>query len=125
MLRKRPVSREALTAIGDYLEQERGNDDGKWQSNAMFLSAATNSFGNGRLGVRNINNIWGEICRLAGIRRKSPHSARHSMGKQSNERTGGNISAVARQLGHKNIAYSVQYTRLSSEEMEKAVNEDD
>ncbi len=35
-----PISRQGLTAISDYLEQERVDDQEKWQSHALFLSPA-------------------------------------------------------------------------------------
>ncbi len=68
--------------------------------------------------------IWDELCRLAGIRGRSPHSARHGMGNKLQKKTG-NIAAVQRQLGHKNATYSMQYSRPSFDEMEEAINEDD
>ena len=34
-----------------------------------------------------------------------------------------NPSAVARQLGHKNITYSLQYTRITEQEMEQVIND--
>jgi len=51
-------------------------------------------------------SIWKNVCQKADISGKTPHSARHAMGKHIIEKTG-NISAVQRQLGHKNVAYSV------------------
>ena len=38
------------------------------------------------------------------------------MGKHIIEKTG-NIAAVQRQLGHKNVAYSMQYSRITAEEL--------
>lgn len=35
----------------------------------------------------------------------------------------GKISAVQRQLGHRNVAYSVQYARVSNKEMRDALND--
>ena len=44
-----PISRQGLAAIYDYLEQERGQDQEKWQSHALFLSPISNPHGDGRL----------------------------------------------------------------------------
>jgi len=78
--------------------------------------------GNGRLKPLAINDIWSQVCRLAEVEGKTPHSARHAMGKHLIEKTG-NIAAVQRQLGHKNAAYSMQYARISADELSDALND--
>jgi len=35
----------------------------------------------------------------------------------------GNVAAVQRQLGHKNAAYSMQYARVTSEELQEALDD--
>ncbi len=56
-------------------------------------------------------------CRFfADVHGKTPHSARHAMGRHVMEKTG-NVAAVQRQLGHKNAAYSLQYARITDEEL--------
>jgi site-specific recombinase XerC len=44
------------------------------------------------------------------------------MGKHIMQKTG-NIAAVQRQLGHKNAAYSMQYSRITSEELCDVLND--
>ena len=56
------------------------------------------------------------MCQLAGVEGRTPHSARHGVGKHLIEKTG-NIAAVQRQLGHKNAAYSMQYARITDQEL--------
>jgi len=51
------ISKEGILAIQDYVDNERGADNDKWQSPALFLSIGTNSYGNGRLTVRVINLV--------------------------------------------------------------------
>jgi integrase len=51
------ISREGVAAILDYVQKERGIDDEKWNSPAVFLSPCTNPHGNGRLTVKVINQI--------------------------------------------------------------------
>ena len=53
---------------------------------------------------------------VADVKGKTPHNARHAMGRYIIEKTG-NIAAVQRQLGHKNAAYSLQYARITDEEL--------
>jgi Phage integrase family len=64
-----------------------------------------------------INMIWNEVCQLAHIRGKTPHSARHAMGRHIMQKTG-NAAAVQRQLGHSNVVYSLQYARITDAELQ-------
>ena len=116
------ISGEGLRAIRDYVERERPQDAEKWGSGALFLSPFTNPHGDGRLTVRVINDVWNEVSELAGVEGKTPHSARHAMGKHIMEKTG-NVAAVQRQLGHKNAAYSMQYSRITAEELGEVIND--
>jgi len=116
------ISREGLQAITDYLKQEREFDAKLFDSPALFLPAATVINSEGRLAPRMINDIWNEVSAAAGVEGKTPHSARHAMGKYLVEKTG-NIAAVQRQLGHKNAAYSLQYARVTSEELGEVLDE--
>ena len=116
------ISREGIEAIKGYMEHERPGDNEKWKSPALFLTASTNAQGNGRLTVRVINQVWDEICSVAGVEGKSPHSARHAMGVHIMKKFG-NVAAVQRQLGHKNAAYSMQYARVTSEELQEALDD--
>ncbi len=110
------INKEGLAAIRDYIQKEREADFEKWHSPALFLSPCTNPNGNGRLTVKVVNDVWNDVCRNAGIEGKTPHSARHAMGRFIIEKTG-NVAAVQRQLGHKNAAYSMQYSRITDEEL--------
>ena len=116
------ISREGLAAIKDYIEKERAQDFKRWRSPALFLSPATTPHGNGRLNPKVINTAWNEVCRLAGVEGHTPHDARHAMGKHLIEKTG-NLAAVQRQLGHTNPAYSMQYTRITDEELGNALED--
>ncbi|MCP5045873.1 MAG: site-specific integrase, partial [bacterium] len=116
------ITNQALETIEDYIIDERDTDFEKWGSRALFLAPFNNAQGKGRLSAQAINEIWKKVCNHAGVEGKTPHSARHAMGKHLMGKTG-NIAAVQRQLGHKNVAYSVQYTRTSDEELERALND--
>ncbi len=116
------ISREGLDAINDYIEQEREEDHKKWQSPALFLSSHTTAHGNGRLQSKAVNDIWNHVCGKAGVEDKTPHSARHAMGRHIIEKTG-NVAAVQRQLGHRNPAYSMQYSRITGDELDAVIND--
>lgn len=111
------ITREGLDAIKDYIEKERPRDAEKWDSPALFLSPCTNQKGEGRLSIRAINFIWSDICRVAEVKGKTPHSARHAMGRWVIANSPQGVAAVQKQLGHKNAQYSMLYARITREEM--------
>ncbi|MEX1327466.1 MAG: tyrosine-type recombinase/integrase [Desulfobacterales bacterium] len=88
----------------------------------MFLSAETIVHGNGRLNVKVINSVWNEVCKLARVGGHTPHDARHAMGRHPIEKTG-NIAAVQRQLVHTNAAYSIQYAKVTDQELADALDD--
>ena len=115
------ISDEGLAAIRRYVAEERAGDADHWQSPALFLAPAGWPGGLGRLSPTIVSAVWAKACRHAGIAGKSPHSARHAMGRHIIEATG-NIAAVQRQLGHRNAAYSVQYARITRDELRSVLN---
>ncbi len=120
MIHRYQISAEGLQAIRDYLDNERTADAKAWNSPALFLPASTVPASSGRLAVNVVNQIWNDSARLAGVEGKTPHSARHGMGRHIIEKTG-NIAAVQRQLGHKNAAYSMQYARITEKKLSDVI----
>ncbi len=116
------ISSEGLEAIRDYIVEERDQDFEIWGSRTLFLASGGNSQSKGKLHPNSVNYIWREVCQVAGVRGKTPHSARHAMGRHIMEKTG-NVAAIQRQLGHKNAAYSMQYARISAEELSKVLED--
>jgi integrase len=117
------IGKQGALAILDYLREERDLDSDAFPlSNALFLPAASNANSSGRLTPGVINTIWNETCLWANVRNKTPHAARHAMGRHVMEKTG-NVAAVQRQLGHKNAAYSLQYARITDAELQTVVDE--
>jgi integrase len=115
-----PISDQGLGAIKDYITHERHLDNTDRLS-ALFLPAMTTHNSKGRLTPLVVNQEWEEVCAIANISHKTPHAARHAMGRHIIDKTG-NIAAVQRQLGHRNVAYSVQYARVSNKEMLEVLN---
>jgi integrase len=70
-----------------------------------------------------INTVWNQVRDFAGVDKdKTPHSARHGMGGFIMEKTG-NVAAVQRQLGHKNASFSLQYSRITNDELKRILDE--
>jgi integrase len=113
---------KGLRAIQNYLERERKLDtEHHKETSALFLPAYGKLNETGHLTPNAVNDIWRMICRKAEVHGKTPHSARHGMGRHLIEKTG-NIEAVQRQLGHKNAAYSLQYSRITKEELNEVLD---
>ena len=122
LIHRYQVGFEAIKAIEDYLREERTADAEVFAtSTALFLPAGSRTLSNGRLSPIIVNDVWNDVCRLAGIKGKTPHSARHAMGRHIIAKTG-NVAAVQRQLGHKNAAYSLQYARITEAELQAVVD---
>jgi integrase len=51
------------------------------QSSALFLPPATVVNSSGHLTPRVVNTVWNEACRWANVKHKTPHAARHAMGR--------------------------------------------
>ncbi len=116
------ISKEGIDSIKDYIERERPLDAGHWKSPALFLTPSMNPRAGARLSVRSVNVIWDEVCKAGGVEGKTPHSARHAMGKHIIEKTG-NVAAVQRQLGHRNAIYSMQYARITKDELLNVIDD--
>jgi site-specific recombinase XerD len=116
------ISREGAQALADYLVHERAQDAARWPSPALFLAAATVPRGTGRLTVRVINTVWNTVCRVGQVQGRTPHSARHAMGKHIMAKTG-NIAAVQQQLGHRQAAYAMQYARATTAELGQVLDD--
>lgn len=118
------ISKTGYKAIMDYIHYERGEDHDYWDmSPALFLPACSRTHSLGRLSPRNINTIWNETRDLAKIeKKKTPHSARHGMGRYILDSTG-NIHAVQKQLNHDSPYYSLQYAQLTEEEIQQVLDQ--
>lgn len=117
------ISREGMRAIQDYIREERGEDEPFFPTSpALFLPSNTIVNSSGRLTPLNVNTLWKEVCKLAGVKGRTPHSARHAMGVYFIKKTG-NPRAAQRQLGHKNPSTTMQYMQFTQEEMQEVLDE--
>ncbi len=116
------IRKQGAAAIRDNLQKERPDDNRKWRSPALFLAPHTNPNGEGRLSVNTANAIWQAVCQGANVSGKTPHSARHAMGRHIIAKTG-NVAAVQHQLDHKNASYSLQYARITGDELKQVLDE--
>lgn len=114
------ISEQRFKAIENYIKLERPFDAEYYTSPILFLAAHNTKNQSGAILPRQINRIWDEVWKRARIEGKTPHSAKHAMGMHIQENTG-NSEAVQKQLGHKNVAYSLGYARITDSEMEKVL----
>ncbi len=119
------ISEEAARALRDYVAGERAADAAAWpQSRALFLPIAQlQARRPGTEGRLDASSAWAVIRKIAVRalgpehgRRVHPHLFRHHMGYVMMEQ--GGITAVQRQLGHRNIAYSAVYSQRTEAELE-------
>jgi integrase len=83
-----PISDQGSMALRDYMERERGGD-ARDMSPAFSLPAVTIRNSTGRLTPLVINQVWDRVCAVANLKGKSPHSARHAMGRHIMDKTEG------------------------------------
>lgn len=121
---KYTVSKQALSALRDYLEHEREQDAAHWQGQgAVFLAANSIRRGDGQLTPRTVNTIWNAVCAGAQVVGRTPHGARHYMGNRIIKKTG-NASAVAKQLNHSNLSTALAYAGPKRSDLVALLDED-
>ena len=117
------ISKEGIQAIRDYVEKERPADEEKWQSPVLFLKAANVAGDHGRMTAQMVNVIWKQVRDVAGVSKdRTPHSARHGMGKHIMKKTG-NPAMVQGQLNHNNLIFSMIYAQPTKKERQRLLDE--
>ena len=115
------ITRGAADAIARYLESERVADADAWNgARALFLSVPyqakkRDDTRKGRMTTRALSYVVEKIASRADVAHVHPHRFRHHVGYVMNER--GGITAVQKQLGHRNIAYSAGYCQRTDSEL--------
>lgn len=104
------ITKGAAVAIARYVDGERRIDSEAWNgARALFLSVPfqarkRDDSRKGRMSTRTLSYVVAKIAGYAQVDGVHPHRFRHHVGYLMNER--GGITAVQKQLGHRNIAYS-------------------
>lgn len=107
-----PYGRPAKKALTQYLE--RRSELNPKETQAVFL----NRFGR-RLSTRSLQRIVKKyLARVASIRRKSPHTLRHSFATHLLDR-GADLRAVQELLGHKSLATTQIYTHITVKKLKE------
>jgi site-specific recombinase XerD len=124
------ISNTAADALREYIKSERELDAAEWNgARSLFISVKSqaknrNDTLHGRMTPRAMAYIVKKIGQnaLGETEGKSihPHLFRHHVGYLMNER--GGITAVQKQLGHRNLAYSAVYAQRTDEEMAGYIN---
>jgi site-specific recombinase XerD len=116
-----PMEKIKMHSVGNQLEIERALT--KQERNRILDAAAQLLLVGGRLTPRVINTVWNKVRDFAGVDKdKTPLSARHGMGVFIMEKTG-NVAAVQRPLGHKNASFSLQYSRITNDELKQILDD--
>lgn len=94
----------------------RNEEYGDVETTALFVSKKKN-----RLSVDAVNDMLTKYCDEAGIKRITPHKLRATascmMAKNNIP-----VKAIAKQLGHSQIATTMRYIDVFNEDTEKAIN---
>lgn len=125
------MSAEAAEAVAHYLRTERGKDSESFggESVPLFLAVPHQAFKKnpgsaGRMSTRTVFSVVRKLAEDAfgesEAKRIHPHLFRHHVGYLMNEK--GGITAVQKQLAHRNIAYSAVYAQRTDEELERILD---
>lgn len=115
------ITKGAADAIVRYVGGERLADADAWNTaRALFLSVPfqarkRDDSRKGRMSTRTLSYVVAKIADHAQVDGVHPHRFRHHVGYLMNER--GGITAVQKQLGHRNIAYSAGYCQRTDDEL--------
>lgn len=108
--RQVPVNADARRAVAQYLAvRPKVTDD------HLFLSQK-----GGGLGTKAVETLVARYARQAGLMEVTPHTLRHSFGKQALD-AGADLVTVSTLLGHENITTTAIYTQPSARDLVRAV----
>jgi integrase/recombinase XerD len=105
-----PLNADARKALNDYLAVRP-----KSTSDALFLGRRSDG-----LSERSIEKIVFKYAHQAGLEDVSPHTLRHTFGKQALD-AGVDLVTVSRLMGHERLETTAIYTTPSAQDLEKAV----
>ena len=105
-----PLNNEVRQAIEAY-QQVRPTAE----TDALFIGQRGEA-----LQPRSVQEIVAKYARLAGLYNVTPHTLRHTFGKQVLD-AGANLVEVAKLMGHTNLNTTAVYTQPTAEDLEQAV----
>ncbi|MGI6606288.1 MAG: tyrosine recombinase XerC [Peptococcia bacterium] len=107
-----PIGKEAIKALGLYLDKVRPKWTATLPEKALFLNQK-----GGRLSARSVRTIVHKYCRQAGTKEDlSPHGFRHSFATHLLDH-GADLRAVQELLGHQKISSTQIYTHVSNKKL--------
>jgi len=109
-----PVGRPALSALAEYLKTRRGLS--RMDKNAVFLNER-----GGRLSCRSIETILTKYARIAGLKKVTPHTLRHSFATHMLSR-GADLRMVQELLGHRSLSTTQIYTHITPQRLKEVYN---
>lgn len=107
-----PVGAKAINAIRQYLEEKRADGE----SYELLFTSKSGTKLNPSVAYRMVRKNIGNI---SDIKRKSPHSLRHTFATHLLD-SGADIKSVSEMLGHKSLSTTQVYTHLSIERLKNA-----
>lgn len=107
----------------DYILNERYIDNEVLDSSYLFLPTHHLKDKKLKMSPGIINRIWNRVCERAGVKGKTPHSARHHFAMKVLKHPDGTVQAVKEALDHQDPRYSMQYMGVSKNKIRKIVEE--
>lgn len=112
-----PLGDYAVSAIRDYLLRGRPELAKHSDEKALFLN-----YRGGRLSDRSVRRVLDKyIDQLAGIKKISPHTIRHTFATHMLE-AGADLRSVQELLGHANISTTQIYTHVTKDHLQSIYN---
>ena len=117
-----PLPEVARAVLSEYLAKER---QGTKASEPLFAVSFKTKGGQLCQQSMKDHRVWKLVKALgkrSGVPEIHPHAFRHSCGVELLRRTRGNLRAVQEHLRHADIQTTTLYTRLTQDELQKAVS---
>jgi site-specific recombinase XerD len=105
-----PLNLDVRRALSAYIEVRP-----KVATDSLFVGQRRHG-----LSARTVEHLVANYARLAGLEDVTPHTLRHTFGKQTLD-AGADLVTVSRLLGHQRLETTAIYTTPSAQDLEKAV----
>lgn len=105
-----PVSRNVMKRIREYIQRERPSSP----ITPLFLTSSEES-----MGYSSVKLMLQRNFKRAGLKYKSPHCFRRGFASSFVRKSGGDVFALQRILGHTTLTMSNRYVTLNSEDLKQ------